>query len=168
MQKIYSNIRFRLKPTAPCAPRSRPSPSSTADNDQGYNPTNIKNPINISIPHDDITCKRKKFHAVLDVYRLDRLLSMRPFAVFKNITTAFLLLTRLTLLSAPDAPLVRTAPTIQQKSAAALAPHATSTDLLTSTEAIRLLGSSALGSPLPVRPASLHSKPSPTSSSPPT
>ena len=45
---------------------------------------------------------------------------------------------------------------------------ATSTDLLTSTEAISLLGTSAIGSPLPVRPASPPSKPAPMSSSTPT
>ena len=45
--------------------------------------------------------------------------------------------------------IVRTAPALQPKYAAALAALATSADPLTSTEAIRLLGTAALGSPLP-------------------
>ena len=44
---------------------------------------------------------------------------------------------------------VRTATALQPKYAAALAALTTSADPLTSTEAIRLLGTSALGSPLP-------------------
>ena len=45
--------------------------------------------------------------------------------------------------------IIRTAPSLRQKYVAALATLATSADPLTSTEAIRLLGTSALGSPLP-------------------
>ena len=45
--------------------------------------------------------------------------------------------------------IVRTAPALQPKYAAALAALATSADPLTSAEAIRLLGTSALLSPLP-------------------
>ena len=44
---------------------------STTDNDPGSYPTNLKNAINISFfLHDDFRRKWKKFHAVLDVYKL--------------------------------------------------------------------------------------------------
>ena len=33
-------------------------------------PTNLKLPINVFFPHDDFTCKRKKFHIFLDVFKL--------------------------------------------------------------------------------------------------
>ena len=69
MQKICSNMCFTHKPTAPF-PKELTRRLSTADNDPGYHPTNLKNPINLSFLHDDIMSKRKMFSVVLEVYKL--------------------------------------------------------------------------------------------------
>ena len=69
MQEICSDMCFELKPDSARLIQES-SIGFTADNDTGYNPTNLNDTINVSFfLNDDFTCKRK-FSIVLEVYKL--------------------------------------------------------------------------------------------------
>ena len=70
MQEICSNTYFMLNPDSALPIKESAISLSTADNDTDYNPTNIKTPINVAFHHDDFMYKHKKFHLVLDVFKL--------------------------------------------------------------------------------------------------
>ena len=69
MQRICSNICFTLKADSALPITESAISLTTAYNDSGNHPTNLKNHINVSFP-DDITCNPMKFHIVLDVFKL--------------------------------------------------------------------------------------------------
>ena len=61
---------FTLKPDSAPSHKEFAISLSIADNDPGYHPTSLKNPVNVFFIHDDITCKRKKFSIIPDVFKL--------------------------------------------------------------------------------------------------
>ena len=82
---------FTLKPDSVLPIKESAISLSATYNDPAYHPTTLKNPINVFFPHDDFTLKPKKFSIALSFFKLDRFVSMRPFAVFENVTAPFLL-----------------------------------------------------------------------------
>ena len=60
MLEICSNMCFMLKPDSALPIKESAVSLSTADNDPGYHPTNIKNPVNVSFIHDDFIASGRR------------------------------------------------------------------------------------------------------------